>query len=100
MPREIKPYRSHGDGHFDRSQFRGLGENVIIEEGALVFHPETITLGNNLYIGHGAMLKGYYNSRMEIGDNTWIGQQVFIHSGGGVTIGRNVGVGQMSGFSG
>ena len=93
MPREIKFYRSHGDGTFDRSQFRTIGEHVIFEAGVLVFHPETISLGNNLYIGHGAILKGYHNSRMEIGDNSWIGQQVFIHSGGGVTIGKSVGVG-------
>ena len=93
MPREIKPYSSHGDGIFQRSQFLSIGEHVIFEAGVLVFHPETISLGNNLYIGHGAMLKGYYNSRMEIGDNTWIGQQVFMHSGGGIVIGKNVGIG-------
>ena len=93
MPREIKLYSSHGDGTFERSQFRSIGEHVVFEAGVLVFHPETVSLGNNLYIGHGAMLKGYYNTRMEIGDNTWIGQQVFIHSGGGVTIGKNVGIG-------
>ena len=93
MPREIKLYRSHGDGTFHRGQFRTIGEHVIFEEGVLVFHPETISLGHNLYIGHGAILKGYHNSRMEIGDNSWIGQQVFIHSGGGVTIGKSVGVG-------
>jgi acetyltransferase-like isoleucine patch superfamily enzyme len=93
MPREIKPYQSHGSGRFDRGQFRAIGEHVVFEEGVLVFHPETIALGNNLYIGHGAILKGYYNSRMDIGDNTWIGQQVFIHSAGGVTIGKNAGIG-------
>ncbi len=93
MPREIRLCRSHGDGTFDRSQFRSIGAHVIIEAGALVFHPETIALGENIYIGHGAMLKGYYNSTMEIGDNTWIGQMAFLHSAGGITIGRNVGIG-------
>jgi acetyltransferase-like isoleucine patch superfamily enzyme len=93
MPREVKLYTSHGSGAFQRGQFAAIGDHVIFEAGVLVFHPETISLGQNLYIGHGAILKGYYNSRMSIGDNAWIGQQVFIHSGGGVTIGRNVGIG-------
>lgn len=93
MPRDIKLYASHGTGEFRRGQFAAIGEHVIFEAGVLVFHPETIALGQNLYIGHGTILKGYYNSRMSIGDNTWIGQQVFIHSGGGVTIGKNVGLG-------
>jgi acetyltransferase-like isoleucine patch superfamily enzyme len=93
MPREINPYRSHGDGAFERSQFRRIGGHVIFEAGVMVWHPETIILGENVYVGHGAMLKGYYNSTMEIGDNTWIGQQVFIHSGGGVRIGNCVGIG-------
>ena len=93
MPREVKLYASHGTGEFRREQFAAIGEHVIFEAGVLVFHPETISLGQNLYIGHGAVLKGYYDSRMSIGDNTWIGQQVFIHSSGGVTIGRNVGIG-------
>jgi len=30
---------------------------------------------------------------MHIGSGTWIGQQVFIHSAGGVEIGNNVGLG-------
>ncbi len=93
MPREVRQYYSHGDGVFDRSQFKQIGSHVVFEAGVLVFHPETISLGENLYIGHGAMLKGYYNSRMEIGDNTWIGQMAFLHSGGGLFIGRDVGIG-------
>lgn len=93
MPRDMKLYASHGPGAFQREQFAAIGEHIIFEAGVLVFHPGTISLGQNLYIGHGAILKGYPGSRMSIGDNTWIGQQVFIHSGGGVTIGKNVGLG-------
>ncbi len=58
-----------------------------------VWHPETITLGENVYIGHDAMLKGYYKGEMAIGDDTWLGQGVFLHSAGGITIGARVGVG-------
>lgn len=86
-------HRSHGSGRFERSQFAAIGEDVIVEEGVLVFHPETISLGANVYVGHRTILKGYHKGRMEIGDNSWIGQDCFFHSAGGIEIGRNVGIG-------
>ena len=89
----MKQFHSHGSGRFDRSEFGACGENVIIEPGVLVFHPENIYLGRNIYIGHQAILKGYYRNRMVIGDDTWIGQQCFLHSAGGIEIGPGVGIG-------
>jgi len=85
--------RSHGAGAFTTSQFAALGEGVVFEAGVLVFHPETIEIGSSVYVGHYAILKGYHRNRMVIGDGTWIGQQCFLHSAGGLTIGRNVGIG-------
>ena len=85
--------KSHGTGEFSPSQLARLGENVVFETGVLVFHPENIEIGNNVYIGHQTILKGYYRNRMTIGDGTWIGQQCFFHSAGGLAIGRNVGIG-------
>jgi acetyltransferase-like isoleucine patch superfamily enzyme len=85
--------KSHGSGEFSGEQFARLEENVVFENGVLVFHPENIEIGKDVYIGHYTILKGYYKNRMVIGDGTWIGQQCFFHSGGGLTIGRNVGVG-------
>ena len=86
-------HRSHGSGLFDRAQLRSLGEDVIFEEGVLVFHPENIEIGENVYVGHRTILKGYYRETLKIGDNCWIGQDCFFHSAGGLTIGRNVGIG-------
>ncbi len=83
--------RSHGSGQFKRMQFAHLGQGVVIEVGVLVFHPENIEIGNEVYIGHNTILKGYYNNKMIIGSGTWIGQQCFFHSAGGITIGQNVG---------
>ena len=85
--------RSHGTGLFTLDQFAHLGENVVFEGGVLVFHPETIEIGAHVYVGHQTILKGYHSSRMVIGDGTWIGQQCFFHSGGGLTIGSDVGIG-------
>jgi acetyltransferase-like isoleucine patch superfamily enzyme len=90
-----KRYRSHGDGSFDSGKFRSLGENVVFERGVLIFHQENISIGNNVYVGHNSILKGYYRNEMHVGDNTWIGQGCFISSAGGLSIGKAVGIGPM-----
>lgn len=87
------PPRSHGSGLYEPGQFAGLGRGVVLEPGVLVFHPENIELGDNVYVGHQAILKGYYKNRLTIGAGTWIGQQCFLHAAGGLTVGRNVGLG-------
>lgn len=86
-------YQSHGEGNFALSDFKKLGKNVIIEKNVLVFHPENIEIGNNIYIGHFSILKGYHQNLLKIADNTWIGQLCFFHSAGGISIGESVGIG-------
>ena len=86
-------HSSHGSGAFSPKAFRSLGADCVFETGVLVFHPENISLGRNVYVGHYTILKGYYQNHLSIGDETWIGQQCFMHSGGGLTIGARVGVG-------
>jgi len=86
-------HRSHGTGAFQPQDFASCGEQCVFETGVLVFHPESIHLGKNVYVGHQTILKGYYNNTLSIGDETWIGQQCFLHSAGGLTIGQRVGVG-------
>lgn len=87
------PHRSHGSGAFRPEDFAALGPDCVFETGVLVFHPENIRLGRNVYVGHYAILKGYYKNTMRIGDETWIGQQCFFHAAGGIDIGARVGVG-------
>jgi acetyltransferase-like isoleucine patch superfamily enzyme len=89
----MKLFKSHGTGQYSLSDFASLGTNVVLEEGVLVFHPETISLGTNVYVGHQTILKGYYKNSMTIGSDVWIGQQCFFHSAGGITIGDAVGIG-------
>jgi acetyltransferase-like isoleucine patch superfamily enzyme len=89
----MKPFSSHGTGQFSVDQFGVVGPHVIFEPGVLVFHPENIKLGNNIYIGHYTILKGYHQNKMIIDDNTWIGQGCFFHSAGGIRIGKDVGIG-------
>jgi acetyltransferase-like isoleucine patch superfamily enzyme len=85
--------RSHGSGEFRPEQFARLGADCVFEAGVLVFHPERIQLGRNVYVGHQTILKGYYKNDFEIGDETWIGQQCFLHAAGGLFIGAGVGIG-------
>ena len=73
--------------------FGSEGVDVVLEPSSLVFHPENIYLGDQVYVGHQTILKGYYRNEMRIGSGTWIGQQVFMHSAGGLEIGENVGIG-------
>jgi acetyltransferase-like isoleucine patch superfamily enzyme len=89
----MRKFTSHGTGEFVPSDFRAIGENVIFERGVLVFHPQRIAIGSNVYVGHYAILKGYHLHEMTIGDDVWIGQQCFFHSAGGLTIGSRVGIG-------
>jgi acetyltransferase-like isoleucine patch superfamily enzyme len=84
---------SHGDGSFRADQLGRCGLDCVFETGVLVFHPESIELGANVYVGHNAILKGYHKNTMRIGDETWIGQQAFLHSAGGIDIGARVGIG-------
>jgi acetyltransferase-like isoleucine patch superfamily enzyme len=85
--------RTHGSGEVERSQFCRIGKGVVIELGVMIFHPENIEIGDDVYIGHYTILKGYHKGRMTIGSGTWIGQQCFFHSAGNLTIGCNVGIG-------
>jgi acetyltransferase-like isoleucine patch superfamily enzyme len=85
--------KSHGSGEPELARLARLGKDVVFEAGVLVFHPENIEIGDGVYVGHNTILKAYYKNKMEIGSGTWIGQQCFFHSAGGLRIGRNVGIG-------
>ena len=88
-------HRSHGKGKFKIENFKKIGANVLFEEGVLVFHPENIEIGANVYIGHNTILKAYFKNEMTIDDHTWIGQCCYLHSAGGIRIGKAVGIGPM-----
>lgn len=85
--------RSHGTGAFSPRDLARCGTGVVFEPGALVFHPENVEIGDDVYVGHYAILKAYYRNRLVVGDRSWIGQQCFLHAAGGIRIGVRVGVG-------
>jgi len=85
--------RSHGSGAFRPEQLAAIGPDCVLEAGVLIFHPENVRLGRNVYVGHYAILKGYYKNTLTIGDESWLGQHCFLHAAGGLTIGSKVGLG-------
>lgn len=85
--------RSHGSGNFFGEDLAACGANCVFEAGCLIFHPERVYLGRNVYVGHQAILKGYYKNELRVGDETWIGPQCFLHAAGGLELGAGVGVG-------
>lgn len=87
------PPRSHGTGQFRREALRRCPASVVIEPGALIFHPENVSLDEDVYVGHYAILKGYHQNALVVGPGSWIGQQAFLHAAGGITIGARVGIG-------
>ena len=87
------PWHSHGTGRFDPRELGSLGERVVFEEGVLVFNPQFVYLGDDVYVGHRAMLKGDTRGRLEIGSRSWIGQDCYFQSAGGIRIGNDVGLG-------
>ncbi|MFH1312883.1 MAG: acyltransferase [Candidatus Eisenbacteria bacterium] len=90
--REFKA-TSYGSGEFRREELAAIGDNVVIERGALILKPERVKIGSNVYIGHYAILRGYDANHLVIGNDTWIGQFCYINSAGGVEIGSRVGIG-------
>jgi acetyltransferase-like isoleucine patch superfamily enzyme len=75
--------------------FRRLGRNVVIEEGTRIFFPESIEIGDDVYIGHDAFLnpvrpEGY----IQIGRGSWIGPRACLDAAAGIVIGEDVGIAQ------
>ena len=72
-------------------QFKSIGENVIIESGVKVFHPENIIIGKNVNVQDGVVIHCTYNKTSTIiGDNVSIGHNAIIH---GCSIANNVLIG-------
>jgi acetyltransferase-like isoleucine patch superfamily enzyme len=86
------PWRTHGTGYFEPQELGSLGDGVVLEAGVMVFNPAFVHLGNHVYVGHRAMLKGDTRNELRVGDGSWIGQDCYFHSAGGIRIGKDVGI--------
>lgn len=86
-------WRTHGDGRFALSDLGALGERCVIEEGVLIFNPGHLFLGDDVYIGHRTALRADTRGTFVIGSGSWIGQDGYFQSAGGIEIGEQVGIG-------
>lgn len=75
------------------SDLGSIGDRCVLEEGVLVFNAGHVFLGDDVYVGHRAILKGDTRGELRVGDGSWIGQDAYLHSAGGIRIGERVGVG-------
>ena len=89
----MSKWNTHGSGLDFRDKLASLGKNVVIEDGVRIFYPENVEIGDDVYIGHNTILKGYADKRLKIGSGAWIGPQCFIYAAGEITIGSDVGIG-------
>jgi len=86
-------WKTHGAGIQELNSLNLLQAGSVIEDGVRIFFPENIQIGANVYIGHDTILKGYFDKKLIIQEGSWIGPQCFIYAAGGITIGKDVGVG-------
>jgi len=86
-------WTSHGSGRFTPAELGALGARCVIEDGVLAFNPAYIFIGDDVYIGHRAMLKGDTRGELTIEAGAWIGQDCYFQSAGGIRIGARAGIG-------
>jgi acetyltransferase-like isoleucine patch superfamily enzyme len=89
----MKQRTRQGEGTVRPADLRVCGVGVVIEPGAVILHPENVSLGDHVYVGHYAVLNGYHAGELICGPGTWIGQHCLLHGAGGLVLGAEVGVG-------
>jgi acetyltransferase-like isoleucine patch superfamily enzyme len=76
---------SAGLGYVDillrRASLRGLakrvGDGLSLGRNVCILHPETLEIGNRVFIGDQAVIQGRFDGRCVIGDGVWIGPQSY-----------------------
>ena len=60
-----------------RAMCRRAGHGLQVGPGVVVKHPETMEVGNSVFLGAQVMIQGRYDGRCSIGDHVWIGPQAY-----------------------
>jgi acetyltransferase-like isoleucine patch superfamily enzyme len=74
-----------GEGQFDslmrrvllRALCRRMGNDVQVGPGVVLKHPETMEIGDCVFIGAQAMIQGRFDGTCRIGNHVWIGPQAY-----------------------
>ena len=89
----IRRYVSAGSGLDWSLHLKTIGKNTVVEDGVRIFHPENVSLGENVLVGHQAHIDGYHDGHVTVGDGSWLGPLCFLHGAAGIHIGKAVGIG-------
>jgi len=60
-----------------RAMCKRAGHALQVGPGVVFKHPETMELGDAVFIGAQAMIQGRYDGSCKIGDHVWIGPQAY-----------------------
>lgn len=60
-----------------KSVLKQMGNDVSIGSGVLFIHPETIEIGDGVFIGDQTIIQGRKDGKCIIGDKVWIGPQSY-----------------------
>lgn len=73
---------SEEDARMRRVTWRALlkrcGHGLRVGRGALIKHPETVEIGDGVFIGEQAFIQGRFDGRCVVGDHAWIGPQAYL----------------------
>ncbi len=91
---------SAGAGYIDtllrrvclRALTRKFGDGISLGRNVSIIHPETIELGDRVFIGDQAVIQGRFDGRCVIGNGVWIGPHGYFDARD-LTIGDDVGWG-------
>ncbi len=74
-----------------KSLLKSAGDDLVVAPGVSFSHPETIELGNGVFIGMYAFIQGRTDGTCRIGDKVWIGPHCFFDA-------RNLSIGNYVGW--
>src|SRR5258708_39674908 len=77
---------SAGEGGFDammrriivRAMCKHVGHGLQVGPHVVLKHPETMELGDAVFIGAQAMIQGRFDGTCKIGNHVWIGPQAYL----------------------
>lgn len=75
-----------------RSLCRKMGTDVNISHDVEIRNPEVMEFGTHIFLSPSVNLQGWWQGQLLIGDNVWIGSNVFI-DGKDVTLVGEIGIG-------
>lgn len=56
----------------------GVGHALRVGPGVVLVHPETMQLGDSVFIGAQAMIQGRFDGTCRVGNHVWIGPQAYL----------------------